>query len=135
MTDFSERADLVRASIDAWNSEDWEIALRSVWRPEGVIVTPEGWPEPGTFAGWEAMVEQWGRVKGSWAKERVELITAEPAGEGVLAEVRWTLQGEASGAPLEVRVWLLCELTGDRLSRMTYFLDRDAARRAAEELS
>ena len=130
MTDFSEREAVVRASIDEWNSADWESGLRSVWDPEGVIVTPEGWPEPGTFVGWDAMVEEWRRIKGSWAQEHVELVSTEAAGEGVLAEVHWTLQGEASGAPLEVEAWLLCEFAGSRLSKMTYFLDREAARRA-----
>jgi hypothetical protein len=130
--DFREREAVVRASIDAWNSADWESNLKPVWHRDGVVVSPEGWPESGRFVGWDAMVEQWRRIKDSWAEERVELISAEPAREGVLAEVRWTLRGEASGAPLEVQVWILCDLVGDRLSKMTYFLDGETARRGAE---
>ena len=57
----------------------------------------------------------------------------EPAGEASLADMRWELRGEASGAPLEVRVWILCEFEGRRLAKMTYFLDERAARAAAEE--
>jgi hypothetical protein len=131
--DFREREAIVRASIDGWNSSDWESGLQSIWDRDGVIVSPEGWPESGTFVGWEAMIEQWRRIKDSWAEEHVELISAEPAGERLLAEVRWTLQGEASGAPLEVEPWILCEFAGDRISKMTYFLDGDEARAAAEE--
>jgi hypothetical protein len=47
--------------------------------------------------------------------------------------MRWELRGEASGAPLEVRVWILCEFDGRRLAKMTYFLDEQAVRAAAEE--
>jgi ketosteroid isomerase-like protein len=129
-----DREAIVRRSIEAWNSDDWEERLREIWDPEGVIVAPEGWPEAGTFVGWEEMVGQWRRIKESWTQDQVQLTSAEQAGEGLLGGVRWTLQGEASGAPLEVQAWILCEFRGDRLAKMAYFLDEDAARRAAEAL-
>jgi ketosteroid isomerase-like protein len=127
-----DREALAQRSIDAWNSEDWEEQLRAIWSPDGVIVSPEGWPEAGEFEGWPAMVEQWRRVKGSWAEERVDVIEVESIGDRVLAQLRWTMRGESSGAPLEVDVAIVCEVSGDRLSRMSYFLDRKSARRAAE---
>jgi hypothetical protein len=129
--DFQEKEAIVRSSIDGWNSEDWEQGLGAIWHPDGVIVPPEGWPEAGTRVGWKAMVEQWRRIKDSWAEEHVELVSAHPAGEGVLAEIHWTLRGEASGAPLEVPAWILCEFEGSLLSKMTYFLDRESAQTAA----
>jgi hypothetical protein len=134
VTEYGKREAIVRASIEAWNSDDWEKGLQSIWDPDGVIVPPEGWPESGTFAGWEAMLEQWRRIKDSWSEERVDLISTEPAGTSVLAHVRWALRGEASGAPLDVQVWILCEFEGERLSKMTYCLDREAADAAAEGL-
>ena len=130
--DAKEREALVRRSIDAWNSENWEEELREIWDPEGVIIAPKRWPEAGEFRGWSAMVEQWRRIKGSWAVERVEMVGLRSVGDRAVADVRWTLQGDASGAPLEVEVAFLCEFAGDRLVRMQYFLDRDAAHRAAE---
>jgi hypothetical protein len=129
--DFGQREAIVRRSIDGWNADHWEQGLNSVWRPDGVIVSPEGWPEAGTFVGWDAMVEQWRRIKGSWADEHVELISCDPAGEAALAEIRWTLRGEASGASLEVQAWILCEFEEGLLSKMTYFLDREGAQEAA----
>jgi hypothetical protein len=65
-----EREALVRRSTDAWNSNDFE-TLKAIWSPKGAIVSPEGWPEVGTFSGWDAMVAQWRRIKESWAEERV----------------------------------------------------------------
>lgn len=132
--DFQEREAIVRASVDGWNSADWEEGLRRIWDPEGAVVAPEGWPESGTFRGWDEMIGQWRRIKDSWGEENVELRSVEPAGEGALADVRWVLRGEASGAPLEVEAWILAEFKGRRLSKMTYFLDGDAARSAAASL-
>jgi hypothetical protein len=131
--DFREKEAVVRASIEGWNSEEWEEGLGAIWHPDGVIVPPEGWPEAGMRVGWEAMVDQWRRIKDSWAEEHVELLTVRPAGEAVLAEIHWTMRGEASGAPLQVEAWILCEFAGGLLSRMTYFLDRESAQTAAAQ--
>jgi hypothetical protein len=131
--DSAERESLVRRSIDAWNADDWENQLSAIWSPEGTIVSPEGWPESGEFRGWPAMLEQWRRIKGAWAEDRVEVVELESIGDRVLGSLRWALQGEASGAPLEVDVAILCEFEGERLSKMTYFLDRESARATAEE--
>jgi hypothetical protein len=60
--DFQEREAILRASLDGWNSPEWETELRRIWDPEGAVVAPEGWPESGTFAGWDAMIEQWRRL-------------------------------------------------------------------------
>jgi ketosteroid isomerase-like protein len=127
-----DREALVRRSIDAWNADDWEEQLDPIWSPDGVIVSPQGWPEAGEFAGWDAMVEQWRRIKDAWAEERVGVIELKSVGDRVLADLRWTMQGEASGAPLEVDVSIVCEFRDDRLSKMTYFLDQEAAHAAAE---
>jgi len=131
--DAREREAIVRRSIDAWNSENWEDELRALWDPDGKVVAPEGWPERGEFEGWSAMVEQWRRIKGSWASEHVEVDALRSVDDRVLADLRWILRGEASGAPFEAEVAFVCEFKGDRLVRMEYFLDREAARTAAEE--
>jgi ketosteroid isomerase-like protein len=129
--DAEQRVALARRSIDAWNAEDWEAELRKVWTPDGAIVAPQGWPEAGTFEGWPAMVAEWGRIKDSWAVERAETIEVKSIGERVLAHVRWTTRGDASGAPLESDVYFVCEFEGERICRMAYFLDADAARAEA----
>ena len=131
--DQADREELARRSIDAWNAGDWEKQLAAIWSRDGLIVSPEGWPESGEFRGWPAMLEQWRRIKESWAEERVELIRLESVGERVLTHLRWTMRGEASGAPLEVNVWGLYALGDDRIVELVYFLEAEAARAAAEE--
>jgi ketosteroid isomerase-like protein len=128
----ADREELVRRSVDAWNSDDWEEQLETIWSPDGAIVVPEGWPEAGEFRGWVAMVDQWRRLKGSWAEEQVEVVELESSGDRVLAQILWTMRGEASGAPLQVEGAMVCEARDDRLTKMTYFLDRGAARAEAE---
>jgi hypothetical protein len=129
----ADREALARRSIDAWNADDWEEQLRGIWSIDGMIVAPEGWPEAGAFLGWAAMVDQWRRIKDSWAEERVDLIELESMGDRVLAHFRWMTQGEASGAPLDVDVWGVYLFADDRIVKLLYFLDPESARAAAEE--
>jgi ketosteroid isomerase-like protein len=126
-----EREDFVRRSLRAWNESDWE-GLRSMWIADGEIVAPEAWPESGTFLGWPAIEQQFRRLKDSWAEERTETVSIESTGEAVLTHTRWVVRGEASGAPLEVEIWVLCEFEGELISKATYFMDAEAARAAAE---
>jgi ketosteroid isomerase-like protein len=129
--DATQREEIARRSVEAWNAENWEEELRKLWKPDGAIVAPQGWPEAGTFEGWPAMVAEWGRIKDSWAVERAEAIEVESIGDRVLARVHWTTRGDASGAPLESEIYFVCDFEGERISKMAYFLDADAARTEA----
>jgi ketosteroid isomerase-like protein len=120
-----------RRSVDAWNTDDWE-ALESMWNPEGHIVAPEGWPEPGRRDGWAAIREQFERIKDSWTEEHVEVLKVRSAGDRLFADIRWIVRGEASGAPLQVAMWMLCEFDDGVFTSIEYFLDHDAAMAACE---
>ena len=119
-------------SIEGFDQEDWEL-LESPWDPDGEIVAPEAWPETGTISGWPAILAQFKRLKDSWAEDRIELLRHACDGERVLSHMRWSVRGEASGLASELDVWMLSELTGDRLVRAQYFTEEDAARAAMEE--
>jgi ketosteroid isomerase-like protein len=120
-----------RRSVEAWNQNDWR-TLESLWNPDGYIIAPEGWPEPGKREGWIEIREQFDRIKDSWVEDRVKVLAVRSFGERLLADIRWVVKGEASGAPLEVAMWMLCDFEGGRFSAIEYFLDRDAAHAAAE---
>ncbi|HEY6654580.1 MAG TPA: nuclear transport factor 2 family protein [Solirubrobacterales bacterium] len=132
--DQADREELARRSIEAWNADDWEEGLAAIWSRDGLIVSPQGWPEAGEFKGLPAMVEQWRRIKDSWEEEHVELLAVESVGLRVLASVRWVMRGETSGAPLDVPAWMLFSFKGGRISRIEYFLDESGARAAVEEV-
>jgi ketosteroid isomerase-like protein len=123
--------EILRRSLEAWNENDWE-TLEKLWDPEGEIVAPEGWPESGVRKGWPAIRDQFDRIKDSWSAERVEVLTVGQEGDRLLAHIQWIVRGEASGAPLEVEMWMVCEFHGERFSRIQYFLDGAAARQAAK---
>ena len=124
---------LVETYNAAWNSDDWEPALKALHHPEGEILSPEGWPEPGTFAGWPAIAEQYRRLKGSWAEERIESRSVEQAGGLALTSNRWLCRGETSGVEVEVDIWAVTEFRGELVWRIQYFLDEGDARTAVEE--
>jgi ketosteroid isomerase-like protein len=126
----SDPESVLRRSFEAWNADDWE-ALEALWEPSGAIVAPEGWPETGEIAGWPAIRSQFERIKGPWTEERVEEASLERVGDRLLAEVRWTTRGEASGVPLEVRMWMLCSFSDGTFTRIEYFLDERSAQEAA----
>jgi ketosteroid isomerase-like protein len=128
----TEEESVLRRSLEAWNENDWD-ALEALWNPDGEIDAPEGWPESGTQVGWDAVRTQFERIKDSWAEESVELIRVERTGDRLLGHLRWVLRGEASGAPLEVPMWMLCEFRDARFSRIRYFMDEGAALDAAKE--
>jgi ketosteroid isomerase-like protein len=127
----SEHDSLVRRWIEAWNDNDWA-ALESIWHPEGQIVAPEGWPESGEFIGWPAVRDQFARLKDPWTAEDAKDISIEPQGERVLAYFRWVAQGQASGASLDVDVWMLCEFREGRIFRIRYYTNEKEARTAGE---
>ena len=116
----------MRRAIEAWNENDWE-ALQKLWDPEGEIVPPEGWPETGARTGWPAIREQFRVIKDSWSEDRVEAISIEQVGDRALTHVHWAVRGEASGAPLQVEMWMLFEFGNGLISRIQYFLEREAA--------
>jgi ketosteroid isomerase-like protein len=120
-----------RRSVEAWNADDWE-KLESLWNPNGHIVAPEGWPEPGRRDGWNAIRKQFDRIKESWTEEHAEILDIRSAGDLLFASLRWVVRGEASGAPLEVHMWMLCAFQDGMFTSIEYFLDRDAAMAAAE---
>src|SRR5262245_11977629 len=101
--------------------------LEALHHPEGSIVAPPGWPEAGEFFGWPAIAEQYRRVKGSWAEERIENRSAEWVGETTLACNRWICRGETSGAEVEVDMWAVTEARGELVWRVQYFMDEGAA--------
>jgi ketosteroid isomerase-like protein len=123
--------EIVRDSIDVWNRNDWA-GLEAAVAPEVVIRAPEGWPETGIFKGWPAVRAQYKRLKDPWSEERLEIIDLEAVGEDrVLAHLRWVGQGKGSGLGLDMRSWPLYTVKAGRIARIEFYLDADAARRAA----
>jgi ketosteroid isomerase-like protein len=66
--------EIVRAGFEAWNAGDMD-ALRESFDPGIIWRPPEGWPEPGPFAGREAVMRQLEQLRETWDADALELIS------------------------------------------------------------
>jgi len=123
--------EIVRASFDAWNRNDWE-ALQRYYAPAVVGKPPEGWPETGLIEGWEAVQAQFARNKDSWEEERVEIDELlEPKPGLVLARIRWLTKGKTSEIPFESPVTIFFKLLEGRIVHLEYYFDHGEALESA----
>lgn len=119
--------DVVRRAIDAWNADDWE-ALEALNDPEITIRAPDGWPESGEFAGWQAVRRQFERLKESWSEEHIEAIELRDLGAGrVLLRAHWRGHGEASGLELDLAVDVTYTVSEGRITRTEFSLPGEPA--------
>jgi ketosteroid isomerase-like protein len=68
-----ENVEIIRRGFDVWNAGDMD-ALRELYDP-GIIWRPaEGWPEPGPYAGREAVMRQLEQLRETWDTDTFQLI-------------------------------------------------------------
>lgn len=122
----------VLAWTEAWNAKDWN-AMKGVFDPDAEVVAPPGWPEAGEFRGWPAVRDQFKRLIDAWTEERTEVVSLEAIGDVVVYHGRWLGRGDASGLPLDLEFWCVCDTRHGRLTRVRYFFDGEHARAVAVE--
>jgi ketosteroid isomerase-like protein len=69
-----ENVEIVRRGFEAWNAGDMD-ALRVLYDPGIIWRPPEGWPEPGPYAGREAVMRQLEQMRETWDTDNFELIS------------------------------------------------------------
>ena len=69
-----ENVEIVRRGFEVWNAGDME-ALRELYDPGIIWRGPEGWPEPGPYAGREAVMRQGEQLRATWDSDSFELIS------------------------------------------------------------
>ena len=127
----SEAEELARASLRAFEESDWE-ALKDHWAPDGVAVGPPDWPESGELVGWEAIRDQFERLKSDWAEYHIEVEHLEEPRPGtVFVRVRWTVTGATSGIPFDVPMWMAATIRDGKIVRAEFFQEEAPARAAA----
>jgi hypothetical protein len=125
---------LVRQAVEAWNANDWD-TIRELNHPDVEILAPPGWPEAGTFKGWDAVHEQFERLKDPWSEEQVTILGLEEVSDGVvLCNARWIGEGQTSGIEMDLEMWVIYAYEDDKIVLTGFNFDREAALRMAEEL-
>jgi len=125
----SEDLELLGRVYEEWaRGEFWNTA---VYDPEIVFVFGETTPEPGEFTGLEGLGRGFRGWLESWQDLRFELEELIPAGDRILATMRASATGRASGVDTELRGGHVWTMHDGRAMRLEVHLTREAAFEAA----
>ena len=131
--DRERNSELVRGGIEAFNRGDVAAVMKLLDERVESHVGP-GLANTGTWHGREGyvrMVTAWGEA---WAEIELRIVGLETPDDGhAVAEVHQRAVGAASGVPVEMTVFFMFEIRGERLLRLHLYADRDAAARAVGE--
>jgi ketosteroid isomerase-like protein len=120
-----ENTELIRRLFAAVDRQDWEAAL-------GFFDPDVEWcPTEGTFRGLEGVVSSMVEWFEPWEEHHIEAEEFSEAGDEVLAVVRLTGRGVASGVEIDQRFFQVYAVRNGRIFRMVEFVTRDQALEAA----
>jgi ketosteroid isomerase-like protein len=124
-----ENVAVVQASFDAWNAGDMD-AYRELLDSEVTSRPPPGWPEPGPFAGREATLDQFLRIRDAW-----DFDTAEPISDFIHAAdrvlVRFGYHGEGRGPEANTEISCIYTVRHGKILGFEFFWDHAEALEAA----
>jgi ketosteroid isomerase-like protein len=96
-----ENVEIVRRAFEVWNTGDMD-ALRELYDPGIIWRGPEGWPEPGPYAGREAVKAQVEQMRETWDTDSFELISELiDVGDRVAVRFIWRGAGHGPEANIE----------------------------------
>ena len=97
-----QNVEVVKAGFEAWNAGDMD-AFRALCDPGVIWRGPEGWPEPGPYAGREAVMRQVEQLRETWDSDSFELISDFfDVGERVAVRFIWQTAGHGPESNLEL---------------------------------
>jgi ketosteroid isomerase-like protein len=122
-----ENVEIVRRSMDAYRSGDYEGAI-AAWHPEVVF---DEVPQGRVYRGREGVAESirvWAGTWDDWEWEIEELIDC---GDRVLMVMRQSGRGKGSGVPVEQQTFFVYTLRDGQIVRAAILFDRAQALEAA----
>jgi uncharacterized protein len=120
-----ENVEIVRRAYEVWNTGDMD-ALRELYDPGIIWRGPEGWPEPGPYAGREAVMGQVGQMRETWDTDSFELIS-ELIDVGDRVAVRFIWQGAGHGPEANIEATGLYTVRKGRICAIEFFWDHAEA--------
>jgi ketosteroid isomerase-like protein len=127
MSSAERNEQLLRSGIEATNRGDLETVM-SMLDPEVECHVQPGLGNPGTWRGPRGYLE----MATAWNEAFTEIdntvVAVEtPREHHVIAEVHQTAVGAVSGAPVEMTIFYMFEVHGERATRLHVYGDREAA--------
>jgi ketosteroid isomerase-like protein len=132
----SARARTVRQGSEALNRRDYE-AIRELMDPDFEFVSAISAALLGerartnAYRGIEGLRQFMQEIEESFADFRFETEGVREAGDRLVEFVRLSARGRGSGVPVELEVTRVFEFRGEVVRRVSVYLDRDEALRAA----
>jgi ketosteroid isomerase-like protein len=120
--------EVVKAGFDAWNAGDID-RLRDMYDPNVVLHMLPGWPEPGPYAGREAVMRQFAQLRETWDADVGEPISFVDVGDRVVVRHIWRGSGAVADANFDMTI--IFTLRQDRIASLEYFWDHAEALEAA----
>jgi ketosteroid isomerase-like protein len=122
-----ENVEVVKAAFDAWNAGDMD-RLRDMYDPNVVLHMVPGWPEPGPYAGREAVMRQFAQLREAWDADVVEPISFVDVGDRVVVRQIW--RGFGRGPDANIDLTIICTFRQGRVVSLEYFRDHADALKA-----
>ena len=120
-----ENVEIVRRAYEVWNTGDMD-ALRELYDPGIIWRGPEGWPEPGPYAGREAVMGQVEQMRETWDTDSFELIS-ELIDVGDRVAVRFIWRGAGHGPEANIEATGVSTVRKGRIIGIEFFWDHAEA--------
>ena len=116
---------IVRRAYEVWNTGDMN-DLRELYDPGIIWRGPEGWPEPGPYAGREAVMGQVEQMRETWDTDSFELIS-ELIDVGDRVAVRFIWRGAGHGPEANIEATGVYTVRKGRIIGIEFFWDHAEA--------
>ena len=123
-----ENVEVVKATFDAWNAGDMD-RVRDLYDPNIVLHMVPDWPEPGPYAGREAVMRQFAQLRETWDADVGEPISFVDVGDRVVVRQMW--RGFGRGPDANIDMTIIFTLRQGRIASWEYFWDHAEALEAA----
>jgi ketosteroid isomerase-like protein len=123
-----ENVEIIKAGFDAWNAGDMD-RLRDMYDPNVVLYGLRDWPEPGPYAGREAVMRQWAQLRDTWDADVLE-PTGDfiDVGDRVVVRQKW--RGFGRGPDATIEMTSIFTFRESRITSLEYFWEHAEALKA-----
>ena len=125
-----DNAEIVRRGFEAWNRSD-DQALPTYFSSDVEIDASDRVLNPAVYRGLEGARRFRSEISETWGEFRVEIEELRASGDRVVAFVRVSGQGRASGAAVDARSAWLARVAEGKVTHLRLYRDRSEALAAA----